>query len=638
MVTQEKIEITAKDKTRAAFRSVNQGIKSVSSQIVSLKNLLVGVTGIGGFGLLVKSSINSGDALSKTADKVGIATEKLAGLHHATELFTSAGAPAMNEALTKAAKRLGEFNANGGGAAAVWLKELNLDTKELATLSPDKLFAKYAESIRGLNSRGEQLAAISALMGDESRQLIGIIDEGSDALNAATAEAEAYGLSLSRADAAKLEAVNDAVYKSQSVFKGLGNTIAIKLSPFIEEISNQFNDAAVKSNGFRDAVSSGFTSTLSAIGFVADALRGLNVVFSGLQAIAAGFAFGVISGFNGIAKGYIALRKTMDADYEPPAGLRTLNLAAINAKERFNNLSSELSDLVAQPMPSENIQAWANKVQAAAHKAGQKVAKTKAELTTIQPGVGEEQFNTEQSQKELEALNLSLLTKEQRIQESHLNRQFIIENAFQDELINEQRRSELLAQVELDKQNKLTAIHKTATEKRKRQEQIIQSAQLGIVSNALGALASTMDSNNRKQFETQKKLGIASALINTYKAISESLGAYPFPFNAIAAAASAALGYAQVKNIKSQQFGSSGSTPGVSSANNSIPTNTPGQPANNPLEPNNDIPQSQESESRTLVVEWPEDDVLMSSKQTRALIENMEKERRDMGATRMVFA
>ena len=97
------------------------------------------LAGVAGFGALIKSSSATADALAKNADKIGINTKALAELHHITGLYTTAGAGAMDEALTKATKRLGEFNSTGGGAASVWLKKLNLDTQELASLSKDLL-------------------------------------------------------------------------------------------------------------------------------------------------------------------------------------------------------------------------------------------------------------------------------------------------------------------------------------------------------------------------------------------------------------------------------------------------------------------------------------------------------------------
>ena len=67
------------------------------------------------------------------------------------------------------------------------------------------------------------------------------------------------------------------------------------------------------------------------------------------------------------------------------------------------------------------------------------------------------------------------------------------------------------------------------------------------VMNALGA-------QNKKAFEAAKALNIAVAIMNTYRAATVALASYPFPFNLVAAAASVALGMAQVAAIRSQSY------------------------------------------------------------------------------------
>jgi len=573
-------------------RNMRKQVNSVGKSFVSLGGIISGVAGVGALGALTKSSFESADALAKTSDKLGIMTDKLVGLQNAGEL-TGVSTNTMNMALQRMTRRLSEA-ANGTGEAQGAIKELGLDAEYLASLSPDQAFSKIADAMGNVSNQGDKVRLAMKFFDSEGVALVNTLKLGSNGLDEMTMEAERLGVSLSRVDAAKIEAANDSVFKSKQVFKGLGNTIAVNVAPYVEAIGNSFNKSAMEANGFKDEVNSSLQVVVKSVGFVADAFRGLNVVFVGFKTVFAGVADFLIGTSNKIIQSYTSLRKFFDSEYEPPDEHKILGFAATSATKRYGMLKKELAELVAQPMPSENIEAWAKKVQEEADKASAQVEQTKKSLGTINPvrEQGSQGFDTEQSQLELEALGAKLLAEEERIAESYLKRKFIVENAYQDGLITEQKRSDRLKQIETDKQNKLTAIHKAATEKRKRQEQVTQSAQLGIVSNALGAISSTMDSNNRKQFENQKKLGIASALINTYKAIAESLGAYPFPFNAVAAAASAALGYAQVKNIKSQSFGGGGSAPSVGGASgNVVPTPTPGQPPENPLAPNNDIPQ-----------------------------------------------
>jgi hypothetical protein len=73
---------------------------------------------------------------------------------------------------------------------------------------------------------------------------------------------------------------------------------------------------------------------------------------------------------------------------------------------------------------------------------------------------------------------------------------------------------------------------------------------LGNLQTVFGALAS----QNKKAFEANKALAIASALVNTYQGATKALATYPWPFGLIAAAAAVASGLAQVAAIRSQQY------------------------------------------------------------------------------------
>ena len=83
------IDIVANDKTKRAFGSVRAGLLGIG------KIALTTVTKVAKIGAafaaaatasaiaLTKMSMTAIDNLSKTADKIGITTEALSGLHHA---------------------------------------------------------------------------------------------------------------------------------------------------------------------------------------------------------------------------------------------------------------------------------------------------------------------------------------------------------------------------------------------------------------------------------------------------------------------------------------------------------------------------------------------------------------------------
>jgi hypothetical protein len=77
-------------------------------------------------------------------------------------------------------------------------------------------------------------------------------------------------------------------------------------------------------------------------------------------------------------------------------------------------------------------------------------------------------------------------------------------------------------------------------------------------------IASSSSSILRSMFGNNKSAAIAAAVIDTAAAVVKTLGAYPFPWSLIPAAAAAAAGYAQIQTIRSQDPGFAAGTPGTS--------------------------------------------------------------------------
>ncbi len=149
---------------------------------------------------------------------------------------------------------MGEFAATGQGEAGKWLKAFGFDVEKLKGLRGDELFRTYADAISHLSDRGQQLAAVAGLMGDEARDLTPLILAGGSAMRDAAAEAAQYGLAVSKFDAAKIEAVNDNFTRIGAVTRGLANTIAIELAPVILSVTDDMLEAAKKTGGFKDAI------------------------------------------------------------------------------------------------------------------------------------------------------------------------------------------------------------------------------------------------------------------------------------------------------------------------------------------------------------------------------------------------
>ena len=90
---------------------------------------------------------------------------------------------------------------------------------------------------------------------------------------------------------------------------------------------------------------------------------------------------------------------------------------------------------------------------------------------------------------------------------------------------------------------------------------------LQVVSNLAELFAGKSEKQQKKAFQVQKAVNIATAVIDTYKAANVALASSPPPFNYIAMAAAITAGLINVKKIASQQFQSSSSSGGGGGSN-----------------------------------------------------------------------
>lgn len=101
-----------------------------------------------------------------------------------------------------------------------------------------------------------------------------------------------------------------------------------------------------------------------------------------------------------------------------------------------------------------------------------------------------------------------------------------------------------------ESQDAITAYDKANAAKRIEIEKAQQQAKLSIISNALGSVAELVG----KDTVAGKALAVAQAVINTYLGATAALAASPPPFNFIAAGATIAAGFVNVKKILETQL------------------------------------------------------------------------------------
>lgn len=401
--------LTAEDRTAAAFNSVKGRLAGVGSALTSMTGLLSMAAGAVGMGALIKSSLDSADALAKTSDRLGIATEALAGLRYAGEL-AGVSAENMDKGLGKLSTKLAEA-ASGSASAQATFQKLGVSYQDLSQMAPDQAFAKVADAMNGLENANQRAALSQEIFGKGMGNMVNLMASGSAGLQEAANEAEALGLSLNRVDAAKLEIAGDSITRMKSVFSGIANTIALEVAPWIQVAADLLVEAATGGGVFGqafevvreiaarvfamlqkglavimvlwDEIKKPVLAVAEVIGKVlfwafeklfnfavwgvsklADGFRGLNVIFKGVElgiGLMSQFIYQSIAGVDTIISDLLSKIPGM-GEVKPSD---TLQQWAKSAEDAVARTRAELNELLMKPMPSDSIESTINGMKAA---------------------------------------------------------------------------------------------------------------------------------------------------------------------------------------------------------------------------------------------------------------------------------
>ncbi|MEM6560044.1 MAG: hypothetical protein AAF656_00455 [Planctomycetota bacterium] len=285
--------------------SFGASVGRVSRKVIGFGGALTALAAGAGLTVMLKRSYETIDALAKTSDKLGLATEDLARLRHAAGL-TGAGTRTLDMGLQRMTRRISEA-AQGTGEARGALAELGLDAAALASMTPDEAFRRIAGAMSNVENQSDRVRLAFKLFDSEGVALVNTLAMGEEGLAAAGAEADRLGLAISRADAAKIEQANDAMTRMQAVFTGAANMLAIQLAPYIEATAAKLTELGTSGRGIGGWIVSGFELAVTAVAKLADVLSFGEAAFRMLQAGAAYSLAGILRGVDWVANGLVDL-------------------------------------------------------------------------------------------------------------------------------------------------------------------------------------------------------------------------------------------------------------------------------------------------------------------------------------------
>jgi len=360
-------------RVQRSARRMRRSMARVEKSMFSAGKAMAFVAGPAALGYITVQSFKAIDAVGKMSDATGIATESLTAMHTAANL-AGVETKTFDKAMVKMARSIRDANAGLSTYTRAY-DALGINTKELQQLSPEQQFNKINDALALVGNKTERLAVATDIYGARAATMLNLTSMNSKQFAKMKDELIAVGAALNRVDTNKVEQANDSITRAKKAVEGLGNRIAVGLSPYIKKIADDFYGAAVDSGGFADAVSSGINIAIKVIGYLLDAMYYVKVGWKTINAVFQGVVAGIV---NGVYKVYETLVELADAI--PGVSVKvndTFKNIADATSSVFNDTYAELSALTEAELPSTGLQMWADEAEKQADRVSKSFVKAK---------------------------------------------------------------------------------------------------------------------------------------------------------------------------------------------------------------------------------------------------------------------
>ncbi len=229
------------------MRTLRQGAAGAVRILGGMAGIISGVLGVS-LGVGIARTIEWGNQLDTLSVRIGASTEGLSEYAFVAER-SEVKFDALTIAWQRQTRRVAEA-ASGYGEARGALAELNLDVEALNQLAPEDQFEVIAAALGGVANEQDRVRLAMKFWDSEGVQLLQIVNQGTDEIQAMRREARELGLTMDRETAANMAAARDEVTRINAAFSGLTLQLANDFGPTLVNILGFIKDEVVPQ--FRD--------------------------------------------------------------------------------------------------------------------------------------------------------------------------------------------------------------------------------------------------------------------------------------------------------------------------------------------------------------------------------------------------
>lgn len=261
-----------------------KGAKKAKTALDGMRTQFLAVAGaaaaLGGALLLAaRKGGNEIDAMAKAARRLDASIGAFQALSLAAD---EAGVPlsSLTNDIQSMNRELSNIGVSGNADRA--LERLGLTLADISGKDTDERLALIADQVRDLGLTSGEVTAVLRDLGIRNREMALLILGGGDAIRQARQDIADYGLEVSKVDASRIEAANDAISRLGIVSQYVGQRLALEIVPALGAMARAITDS-MREGGALRAVLDAMINSLG----VASASLGVLVTVLGVRYVGA---------------------------------------------------------------------------------------------------------------------------------------------------------------------------------------------------------------------------------------------------------------------------------------------------------------------------------------------------------------
>lgn len=243
---------------QSATSKINAFEKNVTSSVRrAASNFAAGFAGAFSVTQLLqftKATIDAADEVARVSQIVGLSAESFSALQYAAQQ-AGVDSAALQTSLTKLSKTVVDA-ADGSGAAADAFRAIGVAVKDGSgqLKANDVLLEEVAQSFARYADGATKTAAAQAIFGKSGAELIPLLNEGKDGIEALKDEAARLGLVISSEAAASADQFNDTLDRLKGAVRGSAQTVLADLLPSLNGIAELAAESATQSGALKQVM------------------------------------------------------------------------------------------------------------------------------------------------------------------------------------------------------------------------------------------------------------------------------------------------------------------------------------------------------------------------------------------------